>query len=1139
MDSRADGPARTGSARRRTRVGSRRSAVLGAVVTAAAVLGSLVLAQPAAAADDVPVTVTILTYQEVDCPDDTLVPCPGDYYAKVAIGPHDFVRTPDGPTDRATHSPYWRVTQTVDRSQASSIPVRIELWDDDLDDANPDDMMDVSSGDPDRTIDMTLNLFTGRWTGDAGADGTWSQGANVPRARLLFDISLSSTGDLDGDGIPDAVERFGVRHIENGTVAVETRPYGTVDPAPADPCRKTILLEVDYMSGAADGHTHRPQDAALAEVQQAFADAPVPGVPCPYTQLGFGGSGVQLLVQVDQTLPEQAVYDLDDLTTTRATQFSPAARPYVHYAVFAHDQEAGSSSSGLCCREGKDFIVTLGSWRTTCVVPGPDGTLDTTRAGDDQVVGTTIVNGGNRLCDSTPPANDDLSVGPGCVGPGPNGVRDTTAANDDVQTAASVTWGPDRVCDTTAAGDDTQQLDVGAPRSWHAAGSVRDQSGTLMHELGHALGLAHRGRDDVNHAPNYLSAMSYFFQQGIPRAGAPGSVLDYSRTALPTLDERLLNENNGVGGPSTLLTRWFDPTGAVQSANAGGPIDWDRNGTIGFSTVDLNNDSACVAAGANGTLESTPGGDDAVANGVVHNGSNNVCQTAPAADDMRVFTGQGGTPINGMCVGRGPDGRITSTRAGDDVAFTDQITAGPDQVCQTIAVGDDVQVTPDGSSEPALHPGWDDWSNLRYTGVLAVVGAGQDAGHAHGDIDYSHVRFLESRDALLMDPDLRGTKTVDLAVATPGDRLTYTVTAANTGTGDATVVRFVDTLPDGTVVTRTSPDILAGRSRAETFSYLVPCGTADGTVLTNRATLSARNLQGLLEVDRSNNAASASTTVSAPVLELAKTATSTVGAGEAVTYRLTYENTGGGDASAVVVTDTLPADVYYSPALDIGAGPGPDSVTLNADGTRTLTWRVGAVPAGSGETTLEFTARPTLLSLGGTAYRNAASLTFTDANGCTYPPVTAAASSTITVVPASGDPLTIGYWRTHPGRLTAETLARVQATDQRYDGADGSTPDGRLTVAEVEAALAPAGAPSVVLGQQLLATYVNLAERRINAGTEISSRLASRLGLDDVRDAALYGIDTMTLSPAQNRTRYSNAIDVLDEINRNRSPRYE
>ena len=66
----------------------------------------------------------------------------------------------------------------------------------------------------------------------------------------------------------------------------------------------------------------------------------------------------------------------------------------MHYVVFAHNQAAGSGSSGLCCSDGKDFIVTLGSWERLCVGAGPNGVSNTTRSGNDQPDGQgNITNG--------------------------------------------------------------------------------------------------------------------------------------------------------------------------------------------------------------------------------------------------------------------------------------------------------------------------------------------------------------------------------------------------------------------------------------------------------------------------------------------------------------------------------------------------------------------------------------------------------------------------------------------------------------------------------------------------------------------------------------------------------------------------
>ena len=80
----------------------------------------------------------------------------------------------------------------------------------------------------------------------------------------------------------------------------------------------------------------------------------------------------------------------------------------------------------------------------------------------------------------------------------------------------------------------------------HNRGTTDQQAGTLMHELGHNLGLRHGGLDNVNCKPNYLSVMNYSRQFSNIIAGRR---LDYSRNELPDLDENNgPSEAAGLGG---------------------------------------------------------------------------------------------------------------------------------------------------------------------------------------------------------------------------------------------------------------------------------------------------------------------------------------------------------------------------------------------------------------------------------------------------------------------------------------------------------------------------------------------------------------------------------------------------------------
>jgi hypothetical protein len=77
-------------------------------------------------------------------------------------------------------------------------------------------------------------------------------------------------------------------------------------------------------------------------------------------------------------------------------------------------------------------------------------------------------------------------------------------------------------------------------------GTTLNQSATLMHELGHNLGLQHGGDTGDNYKPNYLSVMNYNVQnQGLIINNQNGYI-DYSRFLLPAMDEFNLNEQVGL-----------------------------------------------------------------------------------------------------------------------------------------------------------------------------------------------------------------------------------------------------------------------------------------------------------------------------------------------------------------------------------------------------------------------------------------------------------------------------------------------------------------------------------------------------------------------------------------------------------------
>ncbi|MGH3858360.1 hypothetical protein [Actinokineospora sp.] len=774
----------------------------------------------AQAVNNVGVTITIHKVWQIECDDNERnvagIPfnaCPNDYYSK-AFFPSGERTSPRAPDDQGDISPEWKLSGTFDRD-AGPFGVRIQLWDHDS--TSGDDAVDIANGDD--NLDIVIDPNTGTFSGDVPTPNLgYSKGSGEDSAAVWFSVTFGDSVDFDGDGLHDGIERSGIVVDKNGTVpehgnlrAIEANDSnGTLPPVAASPCRPTILTEIDYMVGPdanSDGvpdHTHKPVQAAIDESTAAFNAGDVLAKPgCPYAGVD-AANGVQLLMVIDDQLME-----IDKLTwgagptiggamvtaeTLRTQNFDANLRPYYHWSPWVHrqpdtpadkpgDPPVVNGSSGLCCGDGKDPLVSLGGW----------------------------------------------------------------------------------------AGD---------------VGTVRDQSGTFVHELGHALNLGHGGSDTINCKPNYHSVMSYVYQtigvpDSSPTAPAPTSDitgdglvdgrdrtrLDYSRVKLDTLDEDALDEEKGINAPTADIFIWDgDGTSPWRVSVGNGPVNWDREGD----------------------------GTDA----------------APNIDTENVVT---------------------------DVDFM----GIPDQGCpNTAAAGAPIMGTPPPNS-PDLD-GHDDWANLKYKGPLSPPSSGHSSANELTKDTADFIRAAYQEAVSRTDVDVHLTDAPDPVGA--GTQLTYGLQAHNHGSPNtAYAVKVVQTLPSDVsfasasagctnaagVVTCQFGDLAPGASASANVVVNVPADLVHNNGGPKDITSSATASHDGTDSNSANNTASTTTKVvaMADVQVTAATATGPLevlmGKAGAVTFDVAIANAGPSSPIDTVLTTSASGSsgVIVTPASATSAQP--------------------------------------------------------------------------------------------------------------------------------------------------------------------------------------------------------------------------
>jgi hypothetical protein len=514
---------------------------------------------------------------------------------------------------------------------------------------------------------------------------------------------------------------------------VDTDNDGVIDldlPAlGANPLRKDVFVEADYL--ASPNHSHGPRKDTIDRVVAAFANAPLSNPD--------GTAGVQLHV------------DVGDLYGTGAT--FPVVGPAG--AVGTYGDFGGGNAIVEAGNEVIDaFFSPKGSGTKFADLEANHYDLNRGLVFRYAIFG--------HQTNARAAAND-------C----------TTGAIDPENRQFLVTLGG-----VDAGGQPCFGTEAG-----FSIGSSLEQSGTFMHDLGHALNLLHHGGlDDIDRKPNYLSVMNFDFQMcGVPTSpGLLPGVCDYSRSVArvipPPLDERALDECIGIAGGLGF-----------------GPVDWNKNGVLEGesrcgpvsqnSRADVNSDGVCVSGGSNGLVNTIPQGDDRISRGAVIDGRDRVCDTAAAP----------GT--------------------------------------------DDVQVTPVGQTpaQPDILNSADDWATIIFDPLLASRFNGAPAVKLEADA----LTLLDARLdlAFMMAPQITLQQSGP-ASAKPGDVVTFSTNIANKGSGPAIAPLLKQTNPDGTTSTTDLGLVIVGAESTESTTFTVPANACPGDFTGAGAALAFKDFPG-------------------------------------------------------------------------------------------------------------------------------------------------------------------------------------------------------------------------------------------------------------------------------------------------------
>ncbi len=418
--------------------------------------------------------------------------------------------------------------------------------------------------------------------------------------------------------------------------------------------------------------------------------------------------------------------------------------------------------------------------------------------------------------------------------------------------------------------------------------------------------------------------------------------------------------NNGPSNASSVVVTDVLPAGMTfVSSNVtpsvnGQTITWPTVGTLSNGGSQVYTLTVDIASSASGTLNNTASVTSATPD---TNGAND---SATQNSSVTVSADLGLTKTVGGAVEAGSQATYTITLTNNgpsdasSVVVTDVLPAGMSYASATPTPSVNGQTI----TWPTL-PTFADGASQVYTLTVNVSsGASGDltntASVASPTSDPSAANNTATQTSTVgANADVSVSKTVNLATAAGGDRLTYTVTVQNTGPSDAANVIVTDQLPAGvTFVSATGGGAHVGgvvtwdlgtltvAAGQQTYTLEADIGVTTVGTLLNQIQVTTTSTDS----NPGNNTDDASTFVPNADVALTKTvdkAAATIG--DQLTYTVTVQNLGPSDATDVVVSDQIPGGLTF-----ISTSQGSYS-----GATRTVTWSLGTVTVASGQQTME------------------------------------------------------------------------------------------------------------------------------------------------------------------------------------------